>query len=63
MSRFSAPTAHGPQLGTAIGHYDVTGLIAEGGMGQVWHATDTQLNRIIPTTTSTTKASASWRFR
>ena len=31
--------------GTRLGHYDVTSLIGEGGMGQVWQATDTQLNR------------------
>ncbi len=31
--------------GTRLGHYDVTALLGEGGMGQVWHATDTQLNR------------------
>jgi hypothetical protein len=31
--------------GTRLGHYDVTALIAEGGMDQVWQATDTQLNR------------------
>ncbi len=33
------------QPGTRIGHYKVSALIGEGGMGQVWQATDTQLNR------------------
>ena len=32
-------------LGTTLGPYSVTARIGEGGMGQVWQATDTQLNR------------------
>ncbi|MCH7748767.1 MAG: hypothetical protein IH939_11795 [Acidobacteria bacterium] len=31
--------------GTRLGHYDVTVLIGEGGMGQVYRATDTELGR------------------
>ena len=31
--------------GIRLGHYDVTALLGEGGMGQVWQATATQLNR------------------
>ncbi len=31
--------------GTRLGHYNVTALIGEGGMGQVYQATDTKLNR------------------
>ena len=31
--------------GDRLGHYDVTALIGQGGMGQVYQATDTKLNR------------------
>ena len=33
------------QVGSRLGHYDVTALIGEGGMGQVYRATDITLNR------------------
>ena len=32
-------------VGSRLGHYDVTALIGEGSMGQVYQATDTKLNR------------------
>ena len=32
-------------VGSRLGHYDVTALIGEGGMGQVYQATDTKLKR------------------
>ncbi len=32
-------------VGSRIAHYDVTALIGERGMGQVWEATDTQLHK------------------
>ena len=31
------------EIGSRLGHYDVTALIGEGGMGQVYQATDTKL--------------------
>ena len=33
------------QVGSRLAHYDVTALIGEGGMGQVYQATDTKLKR------------------
>ncbi len=33
------------EIGSRLAHYDVTALIGEGGMGQVYQATDTKLNR------------------
>ncbi len=32
-------------IGDRLGHYDVIALIGEGGMGQVYQATDTKLKR------------------
>ena len=31
-------------IGSRLGHYDVTALIGEGGMGEVYQATDTKLD-------------------
>ena len=33
------------EVGSRLAHYDVTALIGEGGMGQVYQATDTKLKR------------------
>ena len=33
------------EVGSRLGHYEVTALIGEEGMGQVYQATDTKLNR------------------
>ena len=33
------------QVGSRLGHYTVTAKLGEGGMGEVWEATDTTLNR------------------
>ena len=33
------------EVGSRLGHYDVIALIGEGGMGQVYQATDTKLKR------------------
>ena len=32
-------------VGSRLSHYDVTALIGEGGMGLIYQATDTKLNR------------------
>ena len=32
-------------VGSRLGHYDVTALIGSGGMGEVYQARDTKLNR------------------
>ncbi len=32
-------------VGARLGYYAVTAKLGEGGMGEVWGATDTQLNR------------------
>ena len=33
------------EVGSTLGSFKVTALIGEGGMGQVYQATDTKLNR------------------
>ena len=36
--------------GARLGHYDVTALIGEGGMGEVYRARDTKLDRDVALT-------------
>ncbi len=43
-------------VGDRLAHYDVTALIGEGGMGEVYRATDTKLNRSVALTPVTTFA-------
>ena len=45
-------------VGSRLGHYDVTALIGEGGMGQVYQATDTKLNRQVAHSQSPTLTAA-----
>ena len=42
MTAGSAPQLMALEIGSRLGHYDVTALIGEGGMGQVYSATDTK---------------------
>jgi len=48
--------------GTTLGHYDVTALIGEGGMGQVYQASDTKLNRQVALKIEPRKRGACRRF-
>ncbi len=43
-------------VGSRLGHYDVTALIGEGGMGEVYRARDTKLDRDVTLTV------LSWSF-
>ena len=42
-------------VGSRLGHYDVTALIGEGGMGQVYQATDTKLRRQVELMVTSTR--------
>ena len=38
------------EVGSRLGHYNVTALIGEGGMGQVYQATDTKGGSLLAAT-------------
>ncbi len=43
-------------VGSRLGHYDVTALIGEGGMGQVYQATAITLNRRLGSSVTSSEA-------
>ncbi len=45
MAAIQPPQTMSLDIGSRLGHYEVTALIGEGGMGQVYQATDTRLNQ------------------
>ena len=47
MAATQPPQTMSLDIGSRLGHYDVTALIGEGGMGQVYQATDTRLDRTV----------------
>ena len=47
-------------VGKRLGHYDVTALIGEVGMGQVYQATDAKLNRQVALNGLVVEPSSPW---
>ena len=45
------------EVGSRIAHYDVTALIGEGGMGEVYRARDSKLDRDVAEVSSETGVS------
>ena len=43
----AAGTSDGPTSGTKLGPYAIAGLLGEGGMGKVYRATDSRLDRAV----------------
>ena len=50
-------------VGSRIAHYNVTALIGEGGLGQVYQATDTKLNRQVALKEGAVLAVDTYAFR
>jgi eukaryotic-like serine/threonine-protein kinase len=66
LSQLAAATSAGTMVGRILGPYRIEAMIGEGGMGAVYRATDTKLNRVVAVkfvSTEVADASARRRFQ
>jgi hypothetical protein len=52
LTVFARPQPMALQVGSRLGHLDMTALLGEGGMGQVYRANDAKIDRYVAGTGS-----------